>query len=149
MILLMPPFSSVSVGPATGARAVARVKCALTIAALSLLAWPRESRASTYTFSYFDFPRAESTTPMDITDAGRIIGYYNVGDVRHGFDKDGNVVATIDVPGTDRTSALGINNGGQVVGYYYRFNHFHGFIKIGEALADIDVPGASDVFPSG
>jgi hypothetical protein len=80
-------------------------------------------------------PGALDTFPQDITENGRIVGYFDDSTGTHGFVDNKGAFTTINDPAaTNGTFATGINDPGQVVGYFLDANkHAHGFIAGGSS----------------
>jgi probable HAF family extracellular repeat protein len=70
------------------------------------------------TFSYFDYPEAQSTSGSGINDSGLIVGsaQFEGGLIVRGFLYDGQTFTPFDAPGQPQTYPSGINNAGEVVG---------------------------------
>jgi probable HAF family extracellular repeat protein len=103
------------------------------------------------TFSYFNVPDAQWTTPSGINDSGQIVGFY--GDLSastHGFLYDGTTFTTFNVPGAQHTFPYKINGLGEIVGTYMDNSFkYHGFVYDGTAFTTFNVPGAQSTTASG
>jgi uncharacterized membrane protein len=70
-------------------------------------------------FMPFDVPGSTSTTPIDISASGTIVGVYEApAGKTHGFVREGSRYVTLDVPDARNTSAWGINADGTIVGAF-------------------------------
>lgn len=90
------------------------------------------------------FPSATSTLPEDISNNGRIVGYYTAADgAHHGFIGKPGHLRMFDVPGAVSTEAYATNDRGDVVGDYRDASgHTHGFVFLGGHFTSLDVPGS-------
>ena len=102
---------------------------------------PQGSDAS-YSFALLDYPGADTTTIMGISD-GNIVGWYSDSSGIHGFKYDGTTWTSLDFPGTTTgTEAYGIS-GDNIVGWYIDDSGIHGFKYDGATWTSLDFPGAS------
>lgn len=92
-----------------------------------------------------DMLGATSTIPEDITNTGRIVGYYATADgATHGFVGKPGHLRTLDVPGAASTKAYAGNDKGDVVGLYTGPDErTHGFLNTNGHFTTFDVPGAT------
>jgi uncharacterized membrane protein len=81
-------------------------------------------------FTPFDVPGSVSTTPIDISASGAIVGVYEApAGKTHGFVREGSRYVTLDVPDARNTSAWGINAAGTIVGAFVDAGGAtHGFV---------------------
>jgi len=95
----------------------------------------------------FDYPQAQQTQAVAISNTGEITGAYeDRHSIVHGFlrDPDGNFTS-FDPSGSILTFPFSINTSGQVAGYYIDpSNVYHGFLRNadGSFVAPLDAPGA-------
>jgi hypothetical protein len=102
-------------------------------------------RPAALTYTNIDLPGVATTTALNITDTGKIVGFYqDVVGATHGYtaEPDGSFT-TIDVPGAASTFAQGLNERGDVVGGYTDDAGItHGFLRRDGNFTTIDVPQA-------
>ena len=93
----------------------------------------------------------QGTLATDINDAGVITGYYDTGDVQHGFTFDGRTSVSFDVPGFELPVPVGINASGVIAGDAQTTGYqFIGFVRDAEGnITTFTVAGAYDTEPTG
>jgi uncharacterized membrane protein len=93
-------------------------------------------------FTTIAFPGAIQTDPMDINDAGDIVGFYGDSTGPHGFLLRGGSFTTIDFPGGHSwNEADGINNAGDIVGLSADPGNPHHYLLRGGSFSTVDFPG--------
>jgi probable HAF family extracellular repeat protein len=96
----------------------------LGVASLLVVAGCREDSARSeeadrpYTFTTLEYPGAEITVASDITDDGRIVGWYTTGGVTKGFVHADGKYTSIEHPGAIVTHVTGAGPDGSLVGSY-------------------------------
>jgi uncharacterized membrane protein len=90
-------------------------------------------RSSKGTFTTFDVPGMDFTSPTGINNAGQIVGFYATNKdpdfLFHGFVLSKGVFTTVDFPDAHETQVLSINAKGEIVGAYFDANgDQHGFL---------------------
>ncbi|HZZ68965.1 MAG TPA: PEPxxWA-CTERM sorting domain-containing protein [Phenylobacterium sp.] len=103
------------------------------------------------TFDVFDEPNAATapgapylnTEVEGINNLGDLVGYYNIGVTRYGFERSGGVFTTLDYNPTD------INNLGVIVGTTEDGLDSHGFTLIDGVYSAFDDPDANITPPTG
>ncbi len=85
-----------------------------------------------------------STQPLQINNAGQIIGNYSDSNgVSHEFLDDKGTITTIDAPGSTSTFLDQINASGEIIGGYNDSSGVsHGFLDDNGTITTIDPPGA-------
>jgi uncharacterized membrane protein len=73
---------------------------------------------TTGTLTDYQLPGATTTSFRDISDSGRLAGFFTDANGTHGFVGSPTVFDVIDVAGATSTFLQGINNGGDLVGFY-------------------------------
>ncbi len=72
----------------------------------------------TGTLTDYQLPGAISTSFRDISDSGKLAGFFTDANGTHGFVGSPTVFEVIDVPGSPATFVQGMNNNGDLVGFY-------------------------------
>lgn len=85
---------------------------------LFLLSTANSLTQNSFTFTTIDFPGSDSTSAVDINNAGQIVGVYAMGGRHFGFLLSASTFSTIDPPGASYSEAQGINDAGQIAGWY-------------------------------
>jgi hypothetical protein len=131
-------------------------------AAISMLCAPLGLAAPLYTFQTFQVQDAHATSPLDINNAGQIVGNaYGVaindfsGSPR-GFLKEGATITSFMFPGAgplNGTTAGGINASGAIVGHFAAETQFplrvHSYVLSGGIFTAFDATGATDTLAKG
>jgi len=97
------------------------------------------------TYTWVEYPGADSTVIRGINNLGDVVGEYDTGDgIRHAFSRIGGSFANVDVPGAASSRARGINDLGDIVGHYDDVGGGrHGFLRSAAGVyTTIDFPGA-------
>ena len=99
----------------------------------------------------FDYPGTTVTEPLGIDNAGRVVGFYEISGVRHGFRRgaNGNMLS-FDPPGSVSTIAKSISTGG-IVGSYQTSSGgmSHGFLRQPNgSYVTFDPPGSTGTMPA-
>jgi uncharacterized membrane protein len=71
-----------------------------------------------YAFTMLEYPGAEITVASDITDDGRVVGWYTTGGVTKGFVRADGKYTSIEHPGAIVTRVTGAGLDGSLVGAY-------------------------------
>lgn len=86
-----------------------------------------------YTFTTLEYPGAEVTVASDITDDGRIVGWYTTGGVTKGFVQAAGKYTSIEHPGAIVTHVTGAGPDGSLVGAYRKEGEpneaWHGYLR--------------------
>src|SRR5260370_29152375 len=115
---------------------------------------PNALASENATFATIDFPGGTSTSALDISPTGEIVGSYNDANGTHGFllSRSGEFTS-IDIAGANFTRAAAINRRGDIVGTYRLPTDpaavRHGFLLSKRAFTTIDPPGAVFTNPLG
>jgi uncharacterized membrane protein len=72
----------------------------------------------TGTLTDYQLPGATTTSFRDISDGGKLAGFFSDASGTHGFVGSPTAFELIDVPGSNNTVVQGINNSGDLVGFY-------------------------------
>jgi hypothetical protein len=109
--------------------------------------------ATSYRFTFPNFPGASVTIPAGINDQGEITGSYAVPPARpyvgsNAYLWSNGVFHTIDRPGAKLTQPYGINNQGEVVGDYFIGEGHDNFVRSPNGTySDFDLTPVTGGFP--
>lgn len=70
------------------------------------------------TVTKYKVPGSSNTVVSGLSPAGVAVGFYDVGDVSHGFIYANKKYITIDYPGSSSTYLYGMSSTGSIIGYY-------------------------------
>lgn len=121
-----------------------------SIVALTLAMMTRESQSNNFS-PPIDYPGATDTVVSGISDDGRLVGQFNVGDSTSGFLYHESIFTEIRYPDPEHSElsfpapASDVNDSNQIVGSYNTPGATHGYVYSEGMFHTIDHPGPGSI----